>query len=231
MVDWQSFDLKTIRDNTTATHRKAHGSRPDVLQINIDGDEAVLKDYTHSDTWFRRLIAPLLVIREVRSLRLLDGVKGVPRLYYVYNRYAFLVESVDGVAASQMDKNSLDDDFFVRMNNVLDNIHDKGVTHCDLRSAGNTLITPDHQPWLVDFVASIHQSSRWNIIGRWIFEQFVDADYGAVLKLKKRLAPDLLSDDELDRIEHPHSTVEKVGRKMGRSVRFITRNLFPSKNN
>ena len=91
MVDWQSFDLKTIRDNTTATHRKAHGSRPDVLQINIDGDEAVLKDYTHSDTWFRRLIAPLLVIREVRSLRLLDGVKGVPHLYYVYNRYAFLV--------------------------------------------------------------------------------------------------------------------------------------------
>lgn len=229
MIDWQSIDLDVIRQHATATHRKAHGSRPDVLRITFGDDEAVLKDYTHSDAWFRRLLAPLLVLREVRSLKRLDGVAGVPRLYHVYNRYAFLVESVDGVAASQMKASSLGNDFFERMNKVLDDIHDKGVTHCDLRSAGNTLITPDHQPWLVDFVASIHQSSRWNIIGRWIFDQFVEADYGAVLKLKKRLAPDLLTSKELDSIEHPHSVVEKVGRKMGRSVRFVTRTLFPSK--
>jgi len=229
MIDWQLIDLDVIRQHATVTHRKAHGSRPDVLQIRFNDNEAVLKDYSYSDTWFRRLLAPLLVMREVRSLKQLDGVVGVPRLYHVYNRYAFLVQSVNGVAASQMKKNSLDNDFFVRMNKVLDDIHDKGVTHCDLRSAGNTLITADHQPWLVDFVASIHQSSDWNIIGRWIFDQFVDADYGAVLKLKKRLAPDLLTNDELDKIEHPHSVVERVGRKMGRSVRFVTRNLFPSK--
>ena len=229
MADWHSIDLDTIRKHGTFFHRKAHGSRPDVIRINIDGDEAVLKDYTHSDPWFRRILAPLLVIREVRSLKLLDGITGTPRLYHVYNRHAFLVESIHGIAASQMEKNTLDNEFFERMNKVLDDVHEQGVTHCDLRSAGNTLITYDHQPWLVDFVASIHQSSRWNFIGRWIFDQFVDADYGAVLKLKKRLAPELLTSDELDKIEHPHSVVERVGRKMGRSVRFITRNLFPSK--
>lgn len=229
MIDWQTIDLEVVRQHVTATHRKAHGSRPDVLQISIDNNQAVLKDYSHSDTWFRRLLAPLLVMREVRSLKQLDGVIGVPHLYHVYNRYAFLVESVNGVAASQIPKNTLDNDFFERMKKVLDEIHEKGVTHCDLRSAGNTLVTPNQQPWLVDFVASIHQSRRWNLIGRWIFDQFVDADYGAVLKLKKRLAPELLTSDELDKIEHPHSVVERVGRKMGRSVRFITRNLFPSK--
>ncbi len=231
MTDWSTIDLAQIRQHSTTTYRKAHGSRPDVLLINIDGDEAVLKDYTHSDTWFRRLIAPLLVIREVRSLKKLDDVTGVPRLYHVYNRLCFLVESVNGIAASQMQKDTLDNDFFERMNKVLDDVHEKGVTHCDLRSAGNTLITEDHQPWLVDFVASIHQSSRWNIIGRWIFDQFVEADYGAVLKLKKRLAPELLTKEEIDQILHPHSIVERIGRKMGRSVRFITRNLFPSKHN
>ena len=229
MTDWSTIDLTQIRQHSTAIYRKAHGSRPDVLLINIDGDEAVFKDYTHSDTWFRRLIAPLLVIREVRSLKKLDGVTGVPHLYHVYNRLCFLVESVNGIAASQMQKDTLDNTFFERMNKILDDVHEKGVTHCDLRSAGNTLITEDHQPWLVDFVASIHQSSRWNIIGRWVFDQFVEADYGAVLKLKKRLAPELLTKEEIDQILHPHSIVEKIGRKMGRSVRFITRNLFPSK--
>ncbi|MCK5360280.1 MAG: hypothetical protein KAJ95_06610 [Gammaproteobacteria bacterium] len=229
MTDWASFDLAATRQYATATYRQAHGSRPDVLLININGDEAVLKDYSHSDTWFRRLIAPLLVIREVRTLKKLDGVTGIPRLYHVYDRLSFLIESVNGIAASQMRKGILDNEFFEHMNTVLDEIHDRGVTHCDLRSAGNTLISEDHQPWLVDFVASIHQSPRWNFIGRWVFEQFVEADYGAVLKLKKRLAEQYLTQEEIDLILNPHSIVERIGRKMGRSVRFITRNLFPSK--
>ncbi len=229
MTDWRSIPLKKIRQHSTATLRLAHGSRPDVLLIKIDGEEAVLKDYTGSDTWFRRLLAPLLVIREVRSLKKLDAVTGVPCLYHVYNRYAFLIQSIPGIAASQIEKGRLDNDFFDRMVSVLDEVHEKGVTHCDLRSAGNTLVTDDEQPWLVDFVASIHQSGYWNPVGRWIFAQFVEADYGAVLKLKKRLAPHLLTDEERDAIEHPHSLVERIGRKMGRSVRFVTRKLFPSK--
>ena len=229
MTDWTSTDLSQIKQHAITTYRHAHGSRPDVLLIKIGDEEAVLKDYTSSDAWFRRLIAPLLVIREVRSLKKLDGVAGIPRLYRVYNRICFLVESVNGVAASEIQKDTLDNEFFERMNKVLDEVHKRGVTHCDLRSAGNTLITTDHQPWLVDFVASIHQSSRWNFIGRWIFDQFVDADYGAVLKLKKRLAPELLTPDEIGELEYPHSVVERIGRKMGKSVRFVTRNLFPSK--
>ncbi len=229
MTDWHSVSLEEIRQHATVTHRKAHGSRPDVLQINIGSDEAVLKDYTHSDTWFRRLLAPLLVRREVRSLKKLDAVSGVPCLYHVYSRHAFLIESVRCTPASQIQKGLLGDDFFKRMLTVLDEIHEKGVAHCDLRSAGNTLVTEDHEPWLVDFVASVHQRSYWNFIGRWIFEQFVDADFGAVLKLKKRLAPQLLTKDELERLEHPRSMVERAGRKMGKSVRFVTRALFPSK--
>jgi predicted Ser/Thr protein kinase len=229
MTDWHALSLQEIRQHGTVIHRKAHGSRPDVLQINYDGDEAVLKDYTHSDTWFRRLLAPLLVIREVRALKKLDNVTGVPRLYHVYGRHAFLIQSIRCKPASQIPKGVLGNDFFERMIKVLDDIHEKGVTHCDLRSAGNTLVTEDQQPWLVDFVASIHQSSKWNIPGRWIFDQFVDADEGAILKLKMRLAPQLLTEDELERYEDPRSVVERVGRKMGRSVRFVTRNLFPSK--
>ncbi len=229
MIDWHSFSLEEIKQHATVSHRKAHGSRPDVLQINIGHDEAVLKDYTHSDTWFRRLLAPLLVIREIRSLKKLDAVNGVPRLYHVYNRYAFLIESIRCTPASQISKGVLDDEFFKRMVKVLDNIHEQGVVHCDLRSAGNTLVNDEQQPWLVDFVASIHQSSQWNFIGRWVFAQFVEADYGAVLKLKNRLAPQLLTGDEQFILEHPRSIVERIGRKMGRSVRFVTRTLFPSK--
>ena len=229
MADWQAMELAEVRKHATFSHRKAHGSRPDVLHIDIEGDEAVLKDYTFSDTWFTRLLAPLLVIREVRSLKKLEGVPGVPRLYHVFSRHAFLVEPIKGIAANQIPKDELNNEFFERMNRVLDDIHEKGVTHCDLRSAGNTLITEDHQPWLVDFVASIHQSSKWNFIGRWIFDQFVEADYGAVLKLKKRLAPDCLTEEETEKLAHPHSAVERIGRKIGRSVRFVTRNLFPSK--
>ena len=126
-------------------------------------------------------------MREVRSLKHLM----VSPVYLIFimstTAMPFLWNLSTGLLPVRCKKDTLDNDFFERMNKVLDDIHEKGVTHCDLRSAGNTLITPDHQPWLVDFVASIHQSSRWNLLGRWIFDQFVEADYGAVLKLKKRL--------------------------------------------
>jgi tRNA A-37 threonylcarbamoyl transferase component Bud32 len=226
VADWQSFSTDELRKHSVKSYRDAHGSRPDVLLIRIDGDEAVLKDYTYSDTWFQRFIAPLLVYRELRALRKLDGIEGVPKLYHVYNMRAFLVESIPGTPASQKQAGDLGGEFFERMVSLINRIHERGVAHCDLRSSGNILVTSDQEPWLVDFVASIHQGSRWNVVARWIFSQFVEADLSAELKLKNRIAPELLTENELDAMENPRSLVERLGRKIGKSVRYLTQNIF-----
>lgn len=229
MTNWQALSIDEIRKHAVKTYREAQGTRPDVLLIKVQGDEAVLKDYSFSDTWFRRFIAPLLVYREIRSLRMLDGIEGVPRLYRVYNKHAFLIEAINGIAASQKKTGELDSAFFKRMVELINRIHERGVAHCDLRSAGNTIVTEDQHPWLVDFVASVHQGSRWNVVTRWLFRQFVAADQSAVLKLKKRIAPEMLTDEEIESMENPRSLIERTGRKIGKTVRQLTQTVFLNK--
>jgi predicted Ser/Thr protein kinase len=226
VTDWHSLGLDELREHAVHSYRSAHGTRPDVILVRVDGKEAVLKDYSHSDTWFKRFIAPLLVHRELRSLRKLEGIDGVPRLYHVYSKHAFLIESVRGVAASHKNPGDLDSDFFVKMVDLINRIHERGVAHCDLRSGGNTIVTDEQEPWLVDFVASIHRGSGWNIPSRWIFKQFVAADMSAVLKMKKRIAPELLTEEEIDLMNNPRSLIERAGRKLGKTVRRFTQNVF-----
>lgn len=226
MTDWKQTSREQVRRNAITRYRTARGSRPDVLLVEIDGDRAVLKDFSHSDTWFRRLLAPMLVRREVRSLKQLDSVTGIPRLLQVYPPYAFLIEAVDGTPASAVERDVLGPGFFDRMQALVNNMHNRGVAHCDLRSTGNTLITPEQEPWLVDFVASIQQGSRWNLPSRWLFRKFAAADDGAVLKLKQRLAPALVSDQERARLTHPRGALENTARFIGKSIRNLTRRVL-----
>lgn len=229
MVDWGIYSLAELREHATTSYRQAHGSRPDVLLIEINGEHAVLKDFSHSDRGFSHLIGPLLVFRETRSLARLEGLGGIPRLIRRVNRYAFLTDAIEGTPASQLRNCDCPQSFFDSLHDLLDSMHARGVTHCDLRSSGNTLIDKQQRPWLVDFVASIHQGSRWNLPARWIFKQFVQVDHSAVLKLKKRLSPGLLTQEELAILNDDRGLIERLARKMGRGTRKLTRQLFTSK--
>jgi hypothetical protein len=226
---WEGYSLAELRNHACITYREAKGSRPDVLLIEVEGRQAVLKDFSHSDKGFNHLVGPLLVLRETRSLARLDGIPGIPRLLRRINRYAFLIEAVDAIPASQLRDCGCPQTFFVRLHNLLDSIHARGVAHCDLRSAGNTLIDKQQQPWLVDFVASIHQGQPWNLPARWIFRQFTAADHGAVLKLKKRLSPELLTAEENAMLNHRHGWLEGLARNIGKGTRNLTRGLLTGK--
>lgn len=200
------------------------------MLIEIDGEQAVLKDFSHSDRGFRHLVGPLLVYREVRSLRQLNGLAGIPRLIRRIGSQAFLIEVISGTPASKLRDCGYPQDFYDRLHELLDAMHARGVAHCDLRSSGNTIIDHNMQPWLVDFVASIHQGSRWNLPARWLFSKFATADHDAVLKLKKRLSPELLTEEEQQLMDHPHGAIESLARSIGKGTRSLTRGLLTSRN-
>ncbi len=160
-------------------------------------------------------MGPLLIWREARALKQLQGVPGVPRLLAQPNSRAVLIDYVAGETAKTMPRGQLGPDFFQRVSERIQGMHDRGVAHCDLRSGGNTIIDEAGDPHFVDFVGHWQRGSRWNFIWRWIFNKFCIADQIAVIRLKKRLAPDLVTaDDEnllyLDRY-HP----------LARSARFV----------
>ena len=205
--------------------REGGGTRPDVLAVNHFDRTVVLKDHNSSDRWFSRLIGPLLCYREVKALSQLAGVRGIPRLIEKVNRRALLMEHLDVVQLKHIEFDIDWSEFFGQLTDLIEQMHQQGVAHCDLRSPGNILVDIEGQPYLVDFVACVFRGQRWNFISRWIFVKFQGADRGAILKLKQRFAAELL-DEEARLSMQKRGFLELTARAIGSNVRKLSRKLF-----
>ena len=218
-----NLSLPEIRETIVSVYRRGGGSRPDVLLVEVSGRKAVLKDHGACDPWFATVLGPLLSAREARALTRLDGIRGVPRLLGRPNARSLLLEHID---AEPLDKRKEDTDwvaFFKHLEELLAKIHARGIAHCDLRSPYNTLIDYEARPVVVDFVASVSRGRWWNFVANWIFERFAVVDKGALNKLKKSVAPELVSAD--DHQLEP-AALDRAARWVGVRTRQLSRQLF-----
>ncbi|MGQ9456259.1 MAG: hypothetical protein ACUVT8_03250 [Armatimonadota bacterium] len=214
-----------IESNTLEYFRTAGGTRPDLRLVEVDNCRLVVKDFSRSDTLFRTIVGPILIRRELGALKKLAGVRGVPSLIGEVDRYAFAMEYIPGRSLDRVTPGTLEPAFYVRLREIVDQMHARGVAHCDLRSRGNVVLGEDGQPYIVDFAACVFRGRGLNPFMRWIFDQFVLADQNAVLLIKKRLSPELLTEVEHHALaqELPY---EKPARLIGESVRKLTRWLL-----
>ncbi len=223
----QDLTLEELRARQVSRFRHGGGSRPEVLRVQVDGIPAVLKDYSQCDPWFRRLIGPLSVRREARALMQLAGVPGVPRLLRTVGRDAILIEYVEGQSGRELKRGAYAPEFFERFYRLIEAIHRRGVAHCDLRSTGNILMTPQGEPYFVDFAAHFRHPRTWNPPMRWAFGKFCEADRVAVARLKKSHAPELLTPEELAALRRDRKTpLERLARAIGKSIRNVSRWLL-----
>jgi len=221
----EPVSLAQLRAQTLQVFRRGGGSRPDVLLVSHGQGRAVLKDHNACDPLFARLLGPLLAWREARALQRLQPVAAVPTLLARPDRRSLLLQYLPG---EPLYKTTVPVDwevFFARLSQVLEEIHAHGVAHCDLRSPGNTLVTAEQTPVLVDFVAATCNGARWNFSARWVFTRFARADREAVLKLKRHVAPELLSEQDKHTMENM-SAFERAARGFGAGVRTVSRRLF-----
>src|SRR6266566_5928726 len=219
-----SVVLGDLHARAQRVFRAGGGSRAEVALVEFDGQPAVLKDYTRSDPWFRRLVGPVSARREAQALRLLDGVPGVPRLLATLGRYALVLEYIPGASARELKRGAFAPAFFERFYRLVERIHERGVAHCDLRSAGNVLLGPGAEPYIVDFTAHFKRNRPWNPLTRWIYQKFCAADRTAVARLKKSHAPELLTAEELEWLARDRKTpLERGARMAGTSIRNVGR--------
>jgi RIO-like serine/threonine protein kinase len=223
-VSLDTLPIDELRRHTVQTYRAGEGTRPEVALVRIGNSQAVLKDFSRSAVWFGRVLGPLLAYREARALTLLDGVSGIPRLIRKVSSRALLIEYIDGVPAKAIPPGSVAPELFEKLDELVRAVHERGVAHCDLRSGGNIVVSSNGQPYLVDFVA---HTVRGNLLWSWIFRRFCQADLVAVVRLKKRLAPELISsDDECNLLLDREAILPRIARMIGRSVRNISRFVF-----
>lgn len=209
-----------------AQHRfaRAGGTRPGVWLLEQGEHKAVLKDYHVCSAWFRWLIAPLLVWREVRGLRKLAGLRGIPMLIQQVDCICFVLEYLPAARLARKKRDQWPEVNWARLDELVGEMHARGLAHCDLRRSSNILFDADGEPYLVDFVAHVQRGGDWNIPWNWAFGRFCRADRTAVVKLKQRVAPEAISDAERPLLEN-QSRLDNLARGFGSSVRKLSRIL------
>lgn len=216
----------------TAMLRVGAGSRPHVAVASIGGERCAIKDHAGCDPWFARVLGPLLSRREVRALRRLRGVEGVPEVVRVLDRRAFAMTLLPGVPYREaaLDESHLAD-YFRRLERLVAEVHAAGVAHCDLRSSSNTLVDERGRPAIVDFVASFRRGRRWNPVSGWMFRRLCAADLAAIEKQKRSVAPWLLdaSGSGGPARRSDYAPFERAARGLGVLVRRLARLMLTSR--
>lgn len=230
MSTLDDLNLVQIRKYISHCYRRGGGSRPDVALVEYQGDKAVLKDHNACDRGFAFVLGPILARREARALRCLHDLAMVPCLRRRVERRALLMAHLDAQPAVSLQRDVPQTseywrEFFVKLSATIEKMHRLGVAHCDLRSPHNVLIDADGQPVLVDFVACVFRGKSWNPLARWLFKQFVKLDQSAVIKLKQRLVPELVSDEDVHAMTR-NDTIGTLARNFGVAVRNVSRLLF-----
>lgn len=145
-------------------------------------------------------LARYLTRHEAQAYELLHGEPGVPAFLGVLpDETGFLHEFVPGRPLQKGDHPS--EEFFVRLQTLLETMHARGMAYVDLHKRQNVLLGEDGNPYLIDFQISFIGGRRWPVgegLKKWFLRVFQDGDRYHLAKHKYRLRPDLCTLAESD---------------------------------
>lgn len=201
-------------------HQSRNWSKADVFLVEWpagSGIEVVVKDLSSAPLWFRLLAGRAFLRREVRALRALREVEGVPNLIARVDADALAMQKLEGRALSGLGEEKLGAQVLERIEGLLGAAHARGVTHCDLH-ASNVLVDASGQASLIDWATASVYGARARGFKRWTFEEWRALDRRSLAKLKVSHAPQLLSHDERDLLVNGGSRVYRAVKSVRRQM-------------
>jgi len=218
------FDTLKLRDLSTVSCgvlRQASNTRPIIWIVEENGVRAVVKDFSGNRFLFRNIVGRFLIWREAKAYGKLQGIKGVPLFYGVMEGLALAIQEIPGRSLENLEKEMhLPHTFFESMETLVNAFHERGLAHCDLKRAPNTLLGTDGMPYVVDWAASISKSELWFPPFNLVFRRFMLDDELAIIKLALRHCPDRVSDEKKARY-HYRSRGEKCIRAIRDKLREV----------
>jgi tRNA A-37 threonylcarbamoyl transferase component Bud32 len=198
--------------------------KPDILLVKKDAHLAVVKDYAYQPFLYRFFVGIFANHREMKIYEKLKGVRGVPKIYGRIDRYAMVLSYIDGRNTDKCVPGELDDSFFKKLREIVDEIHDRGIVLCDLRNARNIMVGEHGEPYLIDLCTAFCRGGRFNFIRNFAHDIFYQDDLLGIAKLKSNLAPHLLTEEEREKLrrgltfQRQAIWIRNVGRKVLKKI-------------
>jgi predicted Ser/Thr protein kinase len=189
------------------------GLQSSVYLVDWDGQSAAVKDFSRTPRAFRTFIAPILVKREIKALKHLNGTLGIPRFFGQIDRLAFAIEFIEGRPIAGIHKGEMPPEVFPRMAKVVAGMHEAGVAHGDLKRRSNLLLTPENEVVIIDFAAAIVAKGP---ISTKLMHAIAEIDDKSLPRLKRFVAPELMTEEDKWKLENPTKIERWVKKLLGR---------------
>ena len=189
--DPEALDAATVR-----FLRRRTWLNPDLRLLLWEGQLSVAKDWGKS-ILLMRIYGRWNLRREWKLLQKLKGIQGVPDPLSRTGD-AIVMTYLEGTPLSNRLAVELQSEFFPRLEQLVSDIHERGVVHLDLRQRRNILFGANSEPMILDFGAGLDLSG-WGWLG-WVGLSWLSfLDRMAVLKHKVKYAPDQVTPSERNR--------------------------------
>ncbi len=175
LPEWAQASLEN-GENILATSNQGT-----ILLFKEGGQEFVVKAAMGKGTARRARQATLE--RECEAYSKLIGVKGVPGCYGMVAQRYLVMEHVRGKPyreAEFEDRGA----WFRQLLGILREIHSRGVSHGDLKSKSNLIVTDQGQPCVIDFGTTFMRKDGFHPINNRMFDYLVQLDLNAWVKHK-----------------------------------------------
>jgi len=202
--------------------RAGTGTRPSVKLVRFRERLAVLKDYRACSLPMRAL-GRWLIRREMRALARLEGLEGVPRCLGRPDAHCLLTEHIEGRSVFELGREEMPPNLLERLGRLIDQVHARGVVHCDVKHPDNLIISPDGQVYLVDWAAALLRPRPSNLPGRWVYRMLEADDLKAVHKMRYYVLPGLSPEEwEMENLS-TMSPLERIARAVRDASRAAAR--------
>ncbi len=92
-------------------------------------------------------------------------------------------------------------------------MHARGVAHGDLKRRSNLLLANDGAIWIIDFAASVVARGP---LSRKLMKAVAEVDDKSLPRLKRFVAPELLTEDDQWKLDNPTTLERWVKKLLGR---------------
>lgn len=166
---------------------------PDVSLMRLNSRCLVEKTYRNR-AWPVRIMGILLVSWEAFIYSRLKGIAGIPKLTGRPDKYTLITSYMGGENLRATTK-KIDGPYFEKLSRIIEQMHQRGVLHLDLRNRRNYGIDNSGLPYLVDFASCLY--IPWPVRLR---EFLGKIDWMGFLKVKGKLNPEGISNEERSKL-------------------------------
>ena len=164
------------------------------------GREWVVKDFSPCNPFIRYTIAHFLLWREMRALRHLRNLDGIPGPIKPWGKWALAYPYIPGVTLREATrrKEQIGEHYFKALEDLVTRMHEDGIAHLDLRNKSNILVTSDGSPALIDFQTAVFTRGLPPRLRGLLFA----VDFSGVYKCWDRFSPETLTTERREAARH-----------------------------